>query len=77
MLCIYWTTIIEIAAKEKKEEIWLIPMTKAPTPTEKFKKQRNNIKKRHKKTCKTAHSLLIILSGVPVNTSKDRMQNTL
>ena len=29
---------------EKKEEIWLTPMTKTPTPTEKFKKQRDNIK---------------------------------
>ena len=29
---------------EKKEEIWLSPMTKAPTPTEKLKKQRDNIK---------------------------------
>ena len=30
--------------KGKKEEIWLIPMTKAPTPTEKFKKHRDNTK---------------------------------
>ena len=30
--------------KEKKEEIWLSPVTKAPTPTEKSKKQRDNIK---------------------------------
>ena len=29
---------------EKKEEIWLSPMTKAPTPKEKSKKQRDNIK---------------------------------
>ena len=29
---------------EKKEEIWLIPMAKAPTPTEKCKKQRDNTK---------------------------------
>ena len=28
----------------KKEEIWLSPMTKAPTPTEKSKKQRDNTK---------------------------------
>ena len=28
----------------KKEEVWLSPMTKAPTPTEKSKKQRDNIK---------------------------------
>ena len=30
--------------KEKKEEIWLSPVTKAHTPTEKSKKQRDNIK---------------------------------
>ena len=29
---------------EKKEEIWLSPMTKAPTPKDKSKKQGNNIK---------------------------------
>ena len=29
---------------EKKEEIWLSPMTKAPTPKEKSKKQRDNMK---------------------------------
>ena len=28
----------------KKEEIWLSPMTKAPTPTEKSKKQRDIMK---------------------------------
>ena len=28
--------------KEKKEEIWLSPMTIAPTLTEKSKKQRDN-----------------------------------
>ena len=27
---------------EKKEKIWLSPMTKAPAPTEKSKKQREN-----------------------------------
>ena len=30
---------------EKKKEIWLSPMTKAPTPTEKSKRQRDNTKK--------------------------------
>ena len=30
--------------KEKKKEIWLSPITKAPTMTEKSKKQRDNIK---------------------------------
>ena len=34
--------------KEKKEEIWLSPVTKTPTPTEQSKKQRDNIK-RHQK----------------------------
>ena len=34
--------------QEKKKEIWLSPMTKAPTPTEKSKKQLDNIK-RHQK----------------------------
>ena len=29
---------------EKREEIWLSPMTKAPTPTEKFNNKRANIK---------------------------------
>ena len=29
---------------EKKEEIWLSPMTKAHTPTEKYKKQNDNTK---------------------------------
>ena len=31
-------------AKEKKQEIWLSPMTKTRTLTEKSKKQRDNIK---------------------------------
>ena len=35
---------------EKKEEIWLSHMTKAPTPKEKSKKHRDNIQKRHQKT---------------------------
>ena len=30
--------------QEKKEEIWQSPMTKAHTPTEKSKKQRDNTK---------------------------------
>ena len=29
---------------EKKEDIWLNPVTKTPTPTEQSKKQRDNIK---------------------------------
>ena len=32
------------SVKRKKEEIWLSPMTEAPTPTEKSKKQRDNTK---------------------------------
>ena len=35
--------INRIVFKEEKEEIWLILMTKAPTPTEKSKEQRDNI----------------------------------
>ena len=35
---------ITLLTEEKKEEIWLIPMTKAPTPTEKSKKQSDNTK---------------------------------
>ena len=30
--------------EEKKEEIWLSPVTKTPTPTEQSIKQRDNIK---------------------------------
>ena len=33
-----------VYSQEKKEDIWLSPVTKAPTPTEKCKKQRDNIK---------------------------------
>ena len=33
--------------EKKKEENWLSPMTKAPTPTEKSEKHRDNIQKRH------------------------------
>ena len=33
-----------IIFQEKKEEIWLSPMTKAPKPTEKSRKQRDNTK---------------------------------
>ena len=40
-----WTFIIVISIPdEKKEEIWLFPMTKAPTPTKKSKMQRDNTK---------------------------------
>ena len=33
--------------KEKREGIWLSPMTRAPTSTDKSKTQRDNIKQRH------------------------------
>ena len=36
---------MRISGTKRKKEIWLSPMTKAPTPTEKSKKQGNNIKK--------------------------------
>ena len=36
--------VIAYTIQEKKEEIWLIPVTKTPTPTEQSKKQRDNIK---------------------------------
>ena len=39
---VWWQKINQV--QEKKEEIWLSPMTKAPTPTEKSKKQRDNTK---------------------------------
>ena len=32
-----------ILIQKKKEEIWLSPLTKAPTLTERSKKQRDNI----------------------------------
>ena len=36
--------MVHFTLQEKKEEIWLSPMTKAPTPTEKSKKHHDNIK---------------------------------
>ena len=36
--------ITDDSHEEKKEDIWLGPMTKTPTPPEKSKKQRGNIK---------------------------------
>ena len=39
----------EIISKEKKEEIWLSPMTKAPTPTEMSKGQSDNTNNATKK----------------------------
>ena len=40
---------ILIRYKEKKEEIWLSPMTKAPTPTEMSKGQSDNTNNATKK----------------------------
>ena len=43
----YFTTayiVINFDEKEKKEEIWLNPVTKFLAPTEQSKKQRDNIK---------------------------------
>ena len=37
-------SITDDSNEEKKEDIWFGPMTKAPTPPEKSKKQRDNIK---------------------------------
>ena len=37
--------------EEKKEEIWLSPMTKAPTPIDKSKNQRDNTKLRSHNDC--------------------------
>ena len=37
-------TLNYFTPQEKKEEIWLSPMTEAPTPTEKSKKHRDNTK---------------------------------
>ena len=37
-------TFLGFEFKRKKEEIWLSPVTKTPTPTEQSKKQRDNIK---------------------------------
>ena len=34
--------LVAISCKDKKEEIWLIPMTKASTPTEMSKGQSDN-----------------------------------
>ena len=41
---ITFTCIFTYMLKEKKEEIWLSPVAKTPTPTEKSKKQRDNMK---------------------------------
>ena len=36
--------LFSIVFIEKREKIWLSPLTKAPTPTEKSKRHRDNIK---------------------------------
>ena len=43
----YWHVVAynqRVNNQEKREEIWLNPVTKTPTPTEQSKKQRDNIK---------------------------------
>ena len=40
---------LAVALQEKKEEIWLSPMTKAPTPTEMSKGQSDNTNNATKK----------------------------
>ena len=39
-----WFCVFQYLLKEKKEEIWLSPMTKTPTLKEKSKKERDNTK---------------------------------
>ena len=43
-----YTFLKRYCTKFGQKEIWLSPVTKAPTPTEKSKKQRDNIQERHK-----------------------------
>ena len=40
----YKNNVQIVIFREKKEEIWLSPVTKTPTPTEQSKKQRDNTK---------------------------------
>ena len=47
MLGISWE--FHVIYLEKKEEIWLSPMTKAPTPTEMSKRQSDNTNNATKK----------------------------
>ena len=51
-----WTSTILyiVSCEEKKEEIWLRPMTKAPTPTEMSKGQSDNTNNATKKFDYTA-----------------------
>ena len=46
MMWIFWLSSagMERIVVEKKEEIWLRPMTKTPIPTEQSKKQGDNTK---------------------------------
>ena len=44
-----FTVYVNILHQEKKEEIWLSPMTKAPTHTEKIQKRTRQHKTRHQK----------------------------
>ena len=50
-LSVYMSVCLSVCMylyREKEEEIWLSPMTKAPAPKEKSQKQRDNTK-RHQK----------------------------
>ena len=42
LYCTFNITITYDSNEEKKEDIWLGPMTKAPTPPEKSKKERQH-----------------------------------
>ena len=53
--------------KEKKEEIWLSPMTKAPTPTEMSKGQSDNTNNATKKTLFSTSGSRNILKGAATN----------
>ena len=46
---VYYIWILSCLYVEKKEEIWLSPMTKAPTPTEMSKGQSDNTNNATKK----------------------------
>ena len=54
MLGVRDPNLIKIEIQEKKEEIWLSPMTKAPTPAELSKGQNDNTNNATKKFDYTA-----------------------
>ena len=49
VLPVWWMEVYPFRFKDKKEEIWLSPMTKAPTPTEMSKGQSDNTNNATKK----------------------------